>query len=216
MDLPNCIYMLAPGLDAKQCRRLAKVATKLARQSAPKLTGAMARGIEPYWDEGRFGLQWAEEYTYFQSEGIKAFTMRSLAGKVIPMWLDDPDGRIYRENPKAKRRVRHGRHQTLIFRKAAPIGSTKTVKKFDKRGHIKGVSVVPRSYPGAPGRVRQNYRHSNPIVPSGRVAGQIMAGNVGVRWRHPGMGKKWFLREAVEHTAHLHHLRMRPLHFVRI
>jgi hypothetical protein len=112
--------------------------------------------------------------------------MKSLAGKTIPMWIDDPDGEVAKEEgPKAKTRVTaDGRRQTLIFRHAAPIGSRKMVFK---RGQW--VSV-PRSYPGAPGRI--NNRSSN---------GRIAAGNVGVRWRHPGIESRHYLNRSIEEVA---------------
>lgn len=198
--IPDHLRMEIEGLDAEDARVMARVATQLGKRAAPKLSGKSSAELRPTWGAGWFGIQWESNYVWFQERGIKPFTMRSLAGKTIPMWVDDPDGSVAQENPRAETRTtKDGRRQTLIFRKAAPIGSRKTVVR-------NGVHVeVPRSYPGAPGRIA--FRElPEPWTPPGKVAGAIAKGNVGVRWRHPGLTRRNFLRDAIAFTAEMYEM----------
>jgi hypothetical protein len=55
---------------------------------------------------------------------------------------------------------------------------------------------VPASYPGAPGRIARRTAPA-PWTPEGQRGGQISAGNVGVRWRHPGLRAMQFMNTAM-------------------
>lgn len=152
-----------------------------------------------------FGITWEEHYLWYQERGIRPFTNLALAGKTIPMWVNDEDGSEAQKIPAADRerrtrRTQDGRQQVLIFRKAAPIGSTKTVTNRQGRR-----VVVPRSYPGAPGRISQRDQF-----------GRIVGGNVGVRWRHPGMGGKDFMMDSLRQAASSLGIEPLSINFVRL
>jgi hypothetical protein len=189
-DAPGGLYAAAPGLPSPACRELAEAAAALARARAPKLSGRSARTIRPYWGDGYFGVVWADPVVWYQESGTQPFTMRTLAGKTIPMWVDDPLGDEARsqKSPKTRTTV-DGRRQTLIFRRAAPIGSRKRVRRQLSRGRERFIDV-PASYPGAPGRIAvRDY------------LGRTNQTNVGVRWRHPGLGAKDFVRNSISDVA---------------
>jgi hypothetical protein len=134
----------------------------------PKCSGNAANRLQPLYGKSYFGVYFADNYTWFQENGIRPFTMRSLQGKVIPMWINDPGGLERAKNPKARIRTTvDGRTQVLIFRKA--------------------------TNPGAPGRIS---------VRGG--GGRIGQGNVGVKWRHPGIQPKFFLNRAISLAAQQH------------
>lgn len=197
-NFPDRLIMYVNGLSEDDAEALANDAVLVCAQMAPKLSGKSSKNLAPVWAEGHFGVQWFEAYVWFQENGISPFTMRNLAGKTIPMWINDPTGEEARKNPKAKiRTTADGRRQVLIFRKAAPIGSRKTVMR-------EGRPVdVPRSWPGAPGRI--NRRHeAGKMYGGARIGGQIAQGNVGVRWRHPGLARRGFIRRGLEVTAVYH------------
>lgn len=193
--IPDRYMMTIDGLDEFEAKFLSEEAKALAWHYAPKLSGRSSRNITAIWGPEWFGLKWLDPYLFFQDAGIKPFTMKALAGKTIPMWVEDPTGEERRKNSKIKTRTTEdGRTQVLIFRKAAPMGSRKTVER-------NGVEVdVPRSYPGAPGRINMRQQRGE----AGRVAGRIAKGNVGVRWRHPGLARRGFLREAMVVAATYH------------
>ena len=171
------------GLDPTRARVVAIRAVDLARVVAPKMSGQSSRRFAPIFDEGVYGISWMDPYVYFQEVGTRPFTMRNLAGKTIPMWVNDPTGEEYAKNPKAKRRTTaDGRVQVLIFRHASHPGERKL------RSEPPPPRMVPRSWPGAPGRI--NKRHS--------ATGQILPTNVGVRWRHPGLDARNFLHRGIE------------------
>lgn len=198
---PDRLYVLVPGLDANTSRRLARSAVRQAQAHAPKLSGRGARGLKTYWGTGFFGIRWDSEYMWFQNAGVRPFTMRNLAGKVIPMWIDDPTGKERRRNPKAKTRITaSGKHQVLIFRKAAPIGARKT-KVTTRRDGTVHVRDVPQSYPGAPGRIALRTVAEYPVQAStGRIAGRsrlVTRANIGVRWRFPGLAGRHFVERAL-------------------
>lgn len=197
---PNRVVMLvAPGASLFTNAVLAQRALERARAGMPKVTGHLASTLQPVYGEGFFGLYFPDRITYFLERGTQPFTMKNLAGKTVPMWIDDPTGAERRANPKAKRRVtRDGRTQILIFRKAASKGAKKTVYRTE-RGVLRAVQV-PRSYPGAPGRIVRREAKA-PATTPGKVGGQIAARNVGVRWRHPGIGAREFLNMAVTTVA---------------
>lgn len=167
----------------------------------PKMSGASAARMQPLYGKGYFGLSWQDSYVFFQDHGIRPFTMRSLAGKTIPMWIDDPTGQERSKNPKAKVRVtQSGKTQVLIFRKAANLGQRKTKYGKDRNGNRVVISDKPASYPGAPGRIA-NREAGAPWTRGGKQGGQIAAGNSGVRWRHPGIAPRLFLNNALTLAA---------------
>lgn len=187
---PDALFATVEGVPASRSWWLAIQATMAARANMPKVSGAAAASLQPYWGEGFFGVGWSAPYVWFQERGTRAHTMRSLAGKTIPMWVDDPDGSEHRKNPRSKVRItRDGRRQVLIFRHAAKIGQRKLVRR-----RVAGQSVltsVPASYPGAPGRIALREQ----------VGGRIALGNVGVRWRHPGLTAGGFVYAAIARVA---------------
>lgn len=204
-DLPNRLVMRVPGIDPRLAFQAAHDATWMARRLAPKLTGSGARMLTPYYFGDEFGIAWPDEadYMWLQESGISPFTMRALAGRTIPMWVDDPTGSERRDNPKAKTRVTEsGRTQVLIFRRVGKIGATKRVRTMGG-----AMRTVPQSYPGAPGRIAT--REIAPPYPPGRVTGRIATGtrpHVGVRWRHPGLHPRSFMQHALLRVAAEYHL----------
>lgn len=189
------IYMKVPGEMADDIGRLAaETAVRHAQRRAPRLSGASGGRLQPVWGPDFFGVRWLDNYVWFQEMGINPFLMNSLQGKLIPMWVDDPTGEEAKKSKKARTRVTiDGRRQTLIFRRAAKKGERKMVKR--RIGGVDQWVSVPRSYPGAPGRINRRHRGA-PFRMDGK-GGQIAKGNVGVRWRHPGLSSKYFLHEAV-------------------
>lgn len=201
-ESPDRIIMLVKGLSPGRARSAALSAVREARRKMPKMSGGSAARLQPLYGKGYFGIWWADSYVFFQDHGIRPFTMRSLAGKTIPMWIDDPTGQERAKNPKAKVRVTmSGKTQILIFRKAANIGQR--VTKYGK-DPVTGARIVvsdrPASYPGAPGRIGVR-EAANPRTRAGKRGGQIARGNVGVRWRHPGIAPRLFLNNAVTLAA---------------
>lgn len=169
----------------------AEEALRFARQRMPRCSGVSAGRLHPIWGPDFYGIQWKDNYVWFQEMGIRPFVMRSLKG-TIPMWVEDRDGSLRRKNSDIKQRTTaDGRVQVLIFRHAANKGERKTVKRV-VRGVEREVSV-PRSYPGAPGRINRRGEGA----PRGRRGGKILEGNVGVRWRHPGLASRFFIHEGL-------------------
>jgi hypothetical protein len=198
--LPDALYVLVNGLTAVDSWRLASQARSLAYSRAPKLSGASARSMDPYWGEGFFGIRWSRPSLWFVETGHGAFTMRSLAGKTIPMWVPDPLGRLAAQNPKAKTRTTvDGRRQILIFRRAARLGQRKLVTRR-VAGRTVGASV-PASYPGAPGRIALR-----------SAEGRVLSGNVGVRWRNPGGPGMHFIARSISDVAEAAGLGRSPVH----
>lgn len=200
---PDRVLMLA-DVDAHKAQQIAYTAVTIARLHAPKLTGASSSRLEPVYGDGYFGVFFPDPYVWFQDHGISPFTMRSLAGKVIPMWINDPTGAERSKNPKAKTRTTaSGVVQVLIFRKAARLGSQITKRKRDpKTGRVVETSK-PASYPGAPGRINRREMGAPHTTP-GRLGGAIAPGNGGVRWRHPGIAPRLFLNHGVTMAAQQH------------
>ena len=197
---PDRMIMLADGMRGPRAHRAANAAVRICRQLMPKLTGQSASRISPLYGDGFFGIRFADSYVWYQENGIRAFTMTALAGKTIPMWVSDPAGTERQRNPRAQTRVTmSGIPQVLIFRRAARIGQTKTVRRKTPGGGWEE-RTVPMSYPGAPGRigVRQAGR---PWTSPGARGGQIAPGNTGVRWRHPGLAPRRFMNRAVTLAA---------------
>lgn len=197
--IPDMLIMELPGLTEDGSRILANHAVYVARHLGPKCSGWATSRLQPVVGEGYFGVHWLDEYLYFQETGTRAFTMYSLAGKTIPMWIDDPTGTERRKYPQAKtRRTASGKTQVLIFRRAARRGARKMVRR--KVGGVFRDVSVPRSYPGAPGRIASR-EAPRPYTTTGKVAGRIAAGNIGVRWRNPGLAPRGFVHEALRRAC---------------
>jgi hypothetical protein len=200
-ETPDRIIMVVPGLSGSRARSIAQAAVRECRRKMPKMSGASAARLQPIYGKGYFGIWWADSYVWFQDHGIRPFTMRSLAGKTIPMWIDDPTGKERSKNPKAKvRTTMSGKVQVLIFRKAANLGQRITKYGKDRQGNRVIVSDRPASYPGAPGRISVR-ESASPNTRLGKKGGQIAPGNGGVRWRHPGTAPRLFLNNAMTLAA---------------
>ena len=198
-ERPDRLIMWVPGLRSWTARRIAWRALRGAQENAPKLTGRMTSRMYPVWGKNYFGIAWQDPYAWFQEHGINPFTMFALQGKTIPMWINDPYGTLAEQNPKAQTRITlTGIPQVLIFRRVAMVGQRKTVRR--KVGDHYETTTVPMSYPGAPGRigVRETGR---PNTTPGRVGGAVARGNIGVRWRHPGLHPRMFINHAMTLAA---------------
>lgn len=199
--VPDRLVMLIDGLDEASARYLATDAVYRARQVMPRVSGAAASRLMPVYGRGHFGIFFPDRYTWFQERGTGPHTMRSLAGKTIPMWVTDADGSLRRDNPKARTRLTEdGRLQVLIFRRAARLGQRRVSSRRNPRTGALEASSTPASYPGAPGRINRRVP-GQPWTPVGARGGQVAAGNVGVRWRHPGLRGQQFLNGALAETA---------------
>ncbi len=192
---PDQIYMEIDGLSNENAYKVAQEAAAVCQRLAPKLTGESSKRITPIWGPGYFGVHWVNQRVWFQNTGIHPFVMRSLAGKVISMWVDDVNGEQAMKNPKAKTRVTaSGKKQILIFRRAAKMGQRKMVTR--KIAGTTRTFSVPMSYPGAPGRIAMREANS-PYTTKGKIAGQITKGNIGLRWYHPGLQSRHFLEQGL-------------------
>ncbi len=202
--IPSRLVAAFPA-DVSRCELVAKYATEEARRLAPKLSVASAGRISPIWGDGWVGLKWEDSHLWFQNQGIRPFTMTSVAGKTVPMWVDDPTGTTLAANPKAKTRTTaSGKRQVLIFLRAAPIGA----RRMERRG---GRTVsVPRSYPGAPGRII-NREVGQPWTRESQRGGAVARPNTGVRWRHPGLAPRLFLEEGLRRAADREGLALGPI-----
>ncbi len=197
---PDRLIMVVPNLSGKRARGMANSAVREARRVMPKLTGRAASRLFPIYGSGFFGIGWQDSYVWFQEQGVRPFTMFSLAGKTIPMWIDDPTGEERQKNPKARVRVTmSGQTQVLIFRRAAMPGQRKKVRRKVASGTYEEFEV-PASYPGAPGRIGKR-ESKMPWTTESRVPGAIARGNVGVRWRFPGLSPRLFLNHAMTLAA---------------
>lgn len=193
--IPNRIYAKVKDLSSEDARYAAIVAVSEAQRRFPRVSGQTVAMFRPIWGPGYFGITWTGDHVWYLEMGIHPFTMHSLAGKTIPMWINDPLGEEAKKNPKARTRTtQDGRQQILIFRRAANPGERKMVERR-VAGQVVSVSV-PRSYPGAPGRIARR-EPAAPDTPLGKLGGQIARGNVGVRWRHPGTMAAFYLRESL-------------------
>lgn len=198
---PDRLIVRVAGMRPAQARRIALAATSEARRRMPKLSGASARKLQPLYGRGFFGIYFGSPVAWFQENGIRPFTMNSLQGKIIPMWIDDPTGQERTRNPKAKtRRTASGKVQVLIFRRAARKGQYKTVKRRNKVTGQMEDARVPMSWPGAPGRIGRREAGS-PMTRPGKAGGRIAGGNVGVRWRHPGLAPRKFMNASITEAA---------------
>lgn len=195
------MFMALGGDDAETpahlCQIMAEMATRLAQDQMPKMRrdGAWSR-LTPVWGDGWFGIRWVDRHTWYQERGIRAFTMHSLAGRVVPMWIDDPTGQERQNNPRAQTRMTEsGKQQVLIFRR---VGRRGDAKRVIRDGQSQWVPET--NYPGAPGRIERR-EASAPRTTVGRVGGRVARGNVGVKWRHPGLARKGFMEFALRQTA---------------
>lgn len=198
---PDRVIMPVDDLAEHEARYLAIEAVSQARLSMPRVTSRTAMRLQPIYGDGYFGIYFPDPWVWFQEHGTSPFTMKKLAGKTIPMWVEDPGGVERAKNPKIRTRTTDdGRLQVLIFRRAARLGQRKTVtRKSRVTGKTETVDV-PMSYPGAPGRIVRREAPS-PFTAPGRRGGAIAAGNVGVRWRHPGLRAQQYLNSALARTA---------------
>jgi len=200
--IPTRMWVEVPLLTKFQALAMAADSVDIARRNMPKFSGALARELEPIFGDGFFGMRWTSPAIWYQEVGIRGFTMRTLKG-AVPMWVKDPSGAERRKSPKAKTKMgEDGVMRVLIFRWAAAPGQRKTVIR-------NGLPIsVPRSWPGAPGRI--NVRESAaPMTRVGKVGGQIAGGlsatrgNVGVRWRHPGLVGRSFMYRGLIQAARM-------------
>lgn len=197
--IPDRMVMRAEGFGENETRFLALDAVYTARTTMPRVTGASASRLVPIYQDGWFGIYFPDNWTWFMEQGTGPRTMRSLAGKTVPMWVYDEDGQLRAKNKRIKvRTTQDGRTQVLIFRKAAQLGQRKQVRRRNRlTGEMETVWTVA-SYPGAPGRIN---RRSSGMGWGQGAAGQIAPGNSGVRWRHPGLRALQFLNAAVAGVA---------------
>ncbi|MFF7198178.1 hypothetical protein ACFZAM_31280 [Streptomyces sp. NPDC008079] len=202
VERPDRMIMVEPGLPPGRARAAARDAVRMTRRRMPKLSGAAARGLQPLYGKGYFGVQWDTPVVWYQDHGTKPFTMRSLAGKVIPMWIDDPTGVERKNHPKSKvRTTESGKIQVLIFRRAAKIGQRKKIYRRDPKTGLRVlISDKPMHYPGAPGRI--GWREAKrPWTTPGKTPGAVHSGNIGVWWRHPGLTPRSFLNASMTAAA---------------
>lgn len=181
---PDGWVVVVPDLPVEVAFRASVQAQALVKEMAPKVSGRGAASLRPAHGEGWFGLYFppATSYMMLVNEGTKPRIMTSLAGKTIPMWINDPDGSMAadirpQDQASRVRITEDGRRQVKIFRKAAPIGSTKLAVRRDG-----SLTRVPRAYPGAIKRGAD-----------GRLAGRY--------WRHPGTTGRQFAQDALVLTA---------------
>jgi hypothetical protein len=197
---PDRLIMTVPGIKPNAARAIALNAVRVARGLAPRMSGRMASRMYPLYGKGYFGIGFQDSYAWFQEHGIRPFTMYALAGKTVPMWIDDPTGTERSRNPKAKTRVTlSGKTQVLIFRRAAQMGQRKTTMRKTPGGVTEKVSS-PMSYPGAPGRIGAR-ETGTPWTTPGRLGGAVARQNTGVRWRHPGLAPRLFLNHSLTVAA---------------
>lgn len=195
-SLPNRLYVFAPGYEKAKTRSMAQAAVAQMRRVSPKLSGDGAAGLVPFYGDGFFGVRWNKDYMWFQEAGTNPFTMTKLAGKTIPMWINDPLGKEARANPKAKTRVTaSGKKQVLIFRKAAKPGERKRTAVRGPDGRLLRWREGPASYPGAAGRIARR-RGSG-----GRITTHMPSGHQGVRWRNPGLHPREFMQHSLQMIA---------------
>jgi hypothetical protein len=142
--------MAVRGMTLEESRVACAEAVQIAKREAPKLTGNSAKRIVGTPSTGEFGIAWSDDYLWIQNAGAKGFTMKSLKGKVIPMWISDPAGTIQLKNPKAKTRITaSGVTQVLIFRKATNPGAPGRIALRTMQGKIaKGNIGVKWYFPG--------------------------------------------------------------------
>lgn len=203
-DSPRQAILGVAGMPTEETEAVAERAVELTRQYLPRATGAAAATVFPIYGPEWFGVEWQHDSIWFQESGTRPHTMKNLSGKTIPMWVKDRDGSLRQKNPKIETRVRQdtGETEVLIFRRAAKQGQRREEWRMVD-GTLQQVSK-PASYPGAPGRIAVN--RSRGIIRAGDTMyggnpGQIAKGNVGVRWRHPGLEAGRFVANGVYDAA---------------
>lgn len=180
---------------------LAQRAVNLAREVMPKVTGHLAGTLEPIHGLNFFGIYFPDRRVWFLEQGTRAHTMHEIAGKTIPMWIDDPTGAERRQNPKAKTRTTvDGRAQVLIFRRVGTKSGYRAWASKIVRVTRSGARIAKYKYPGAAGRITRR-EAPRPLTTAGRTGGRIARGNVGVAWRNPGLQGRQILNFAVTMAA---------------
>jgi hypothetical protein len=204
-DAPRQAVMMVPGLGDVEAEEVSRRAVELSVQYLPRATGAAAGTLFPIFGPDWFGVEWQHDSIWFQEAGTRPHTLRHVAGKTIPMWVKDRDGELRRKNPNIQTRQREdtGETEVLIFRRAAKIG-----QRRDEWRVVDGVLQLvskPMSYPGAPGRIAVNrsrgLMRQGDTTPGTRNRGFISKGNVGVRWRHPGLEAGRYLVRGITDAA---------------
>lgn len=218
-ELPDRAIMGAPGLDIDRAWYIATKAMYDARTHMPRVTSASAFNLIPIAGEGWFGVAWTHPHIWYQEMGTRPFTMRSLAGKAIPMWVNDPTGEVANKQRNPRRRITDdGRHQTLIFRRAARFGQRKDVWRQEGGRMVR--RSVPMSYPGAPGRIAvnrsQGLMRQGSVNPGQGNPGWIARGNVGVRWRHPGLQPGRYVARGIFDSATAHGLPVMDVQYLTL
>ena len=201
---PDRAIMVVDGMRLRQARACAHAAVREARRKMPKLSGRAASRLLPLWGQGYFGIRWLDSYVFFQDHGIRPFTMNRLEGKTIPMWVDDHTGTERAKNPKAKTRITaSGKQQVLIFRRVGRRSQATQRTRLDPATRLPRSVQTSASYPGAPGRIGKR-QAASPLTTEGKQGGQVAAGNVGVKWRHPGLSPRLFINNAITLAAQWH------------
>jgi hypothetical protein len=177
VTVPDRLIAEVPSLPPRRSTRtLARQAERRARQACPKLSGAAAGRLEAIWGQGWIGVRFADPYIWYQEKGIRPFTMKSLAGKAVPMWLDDPDGSVLRDNPKAQTRtMAGGRRQTLIFRRATNPGARKITARGPGGRIAPGGTKVAWRFPGMHGKDFIRDSLTQVLLGAGVPVGEIYA-----------------------------------------
>jgi hypothetical protein len=208
---PDRAIMVIDGLSVADAKWLSSIAVIYARRHAPKLTGISASRIMPLYGREHFGLRWADDRVWFQNAGVNPFVMRSLAGKTIPMWIDDPTGTERQKNPNAKVRVTESQKiQVLIFRRVGRRGDKKTVTRRTG-GQVQKIEVPNWNFPGAPGRITMR-EAAQPHTTPGRVGGRIAKGNIGLRWYFPGLSPRNFIQHGLVQACNAANVIPGPIH----
>jgi hypothetical protein len=77
------------GIDLTE--NLADYAVEAAKRNMPKITGSLSMTLRPVFGTSHWGIYFPDKRAWYLEMGTNPFTMNSLAGKTIPMWVDDPD-----------------------------------------------------------------------------------------------------------------------------
>jgi hypothetical protein len=196
---PNRIVAIVE--DGEPTSELAARAVAAAQEVMPKVTGHLAGTLRPIFGSNFFGIYFPDRRIWFLEQGTRAHTMHSLAGKTVPMWIDDPSGSVRRENPKAKVRTTvDGRTQVQLFRRVGTKSGYRAWQSKVIRMTRSGVRVARYKYPGAAGRIARR-EAAKPLTSAGRTGGRIARGNVGVAWRNPGIQGRQMLNFAMTIAA---------------
>ena len=199
--------MYVEGLPGPEAQFLAHEAVQIARKLAPKLSGNPP-GASPRSGETASSGSVGRRLRLVPGGGIHPFTMRSLAGKTIPMWINDPTGEERQKNPRAQTRVTaSGKTQVTSSARRPPSAHARPSP--GRRLVETSRSRCPSSYPGAPGRIGTGSL-GGPGPPRDELPRPIARRNVGVRWRHPGLARRSFIRQGHRARRRVPRLRGRP------